>query len=380
MPNQWEEFAKGLIAGGTNFASGLIERSGKNQAEQQYQTGRKYIQDQYQSLLDSNKRLIDKANTNIGNDNEVLTQNKNVSLPPVDQQVQDSYEKIFAQTQTGLNDILMKLKNNKYGQEYAKGLEQLYGQLFSSPEYQIIQGKDNSITAINKKTLQTKELRKGTEKPDSWTYQDITTDNPDGSQTVTQYAIDKTNPNNKINMGSYTIPKDEPKLSGRTSRVGRTSRNNSEDGLSNKEVAFNNTMKAYEEAVKSGNEKKQEEIKQSFSDTWGRDIETSYQKWGYVPSNTKKSKDYLKKEVRDYDQFNEAYNQTYYRDKIGKGGQSMDSWFKTLYQAQNKETLDSWYDEMWNYLEGIGNQINDEVYNRIGKSLNSYYNDAVNKF
>lgn len=371
MPNQWEELAKGFINAGGTIGNAFIEKGIKNDAEEMNRKGREFLQNQTAKLNEWNMNLLANAN----GDNEVITQEKNVSTP-YEKTTQEDYNKIFQDTQIGINDIMTKLANNKYGKTYAEGLNSLYNQLFAKtqPEYEFIKGSDNSITAINKKTLQTKELRKGTEKPDSWTYQDIKTDNPDGSQTVTQFAIDKTNPDNKKTLGTYTIPKDEPKLTGR--RVSRTGRSNPEDGLTNKEIAFNNTMKAYEEAVKSGNEKRQGEIKQSFSDTWGRDIESSYQKWGYTPNSTKKNKSFLKDEVKDYDQFNEAYNQTYFRDKIGKGGQSLDSWFKTLYQAPNRETLDAWYDEMWDYLEGIGNQLDNEVYNRIGKSLNSYYNDA----
>jgi hypothetical protein len=163
--NQWNDFVNRVAPSLTNFGKAMwVEKPLREDAEQQNKIGRDFLYSQYQSLSDSNKRLIDKANTNIGNDNEVLTQNKNVSLPPVDQQVQDSYEKIFGQTQTGLNDILMKLKNNKYGQEYAKGLEQLYGQLFGKPEYKILDTKEGVI-AVNPNTLQSKVIKAYEKKP-----------------------------------------------------------------------------------------------------------------------------------------------------------------------------------------------------------------------
>lgn len=360
MPNQWEEFAKGLIAGGTNFASGLMERSSKNQAEEQYQTGRKYIQDQYQSLLDSNKRLIDKANTNIGNDNEVLTQNKNVSLLPVDQQVQDSYEKIFAQTQTGLNDVLMKLKNNKYGQEYAKGLEQLYGQLFSRPEYQIIQGKDNSIMAINKRNLQIKELKSGTDKEKNWTYQDITTDNPDGSQTVTQYAIDKNNPDNKKNLGTYTIPKKELK-SGVRSRGYRGSGIKTLDNITVKEKEIHSDLENYRKYEGKDDEKSLAE-KQRLQDKYtsmGMSIDDLNNEYEYTGKDIKKQKDFLQTKVKTSEQINDAYNQTY--DDIG-----MDNWWRDLESASGNDDFNGkvgWYE---NYLQTeIKPQVTSEIYRML---------------
>lgn len=162
MPNQWEELAKGFINAGGTVGNAFIEKGIKNDAEEMNRKGRQFLQDQTAKLNEWNMNLLANANK----DDEVITQRKNVSTP-YEQSTQDSYGKIFQDTQMKVNEYITKLANNKYGKTYAEGLDNLYKSMFGKPEYKIFDTKEG-LMAVNPSTLKSQMIREYEKKKPVW--------------------------------------------------------------------------------------------------------------------------------------------------------------------------------------------------------------------
>jgi len=188
----WNGILSGLYQGGSALAGGLIQKSQRNDAKKKYDEESDYIKGIYKSSLDNAQKILNPdppsapvteqttpPNFEYSYDNQIPPKQPTPTVDPTNTNDPNKVVEpgtpgtpgttgyktadgninmadLYTRREKGLSD----LQSMKYGEPYAKSLDRLYTDMMSTPktDWEIKEGKDGEFIAINKNTLQTKQL------------------------------------------------------------------------------------------------------------------------------------------------------------------------------------------------------------------------------
>lgn len=351
MPNQWKSLFEGITEGGQSFLKGLGIREQKNNASQLY--------DQTRQTYDKVNQLKSRAGEiimNMGNLNPVT------GFPQVEQKDNTAdISKLYGDIQSNYG----KLLQNPYGENYVNLLDKFYGQKPTKLEthgdktYQV--NADGTYKVIDSK----KEKKK-------YVLKEVTRDDGKGGYVTKQMWVNENDPNDIKEEGEYSTPKEEEKpVTGRGGfRGGRIK--NPMDDMTNKEKQMHSDLEAYRKAKEKGDSAEMNRLGDKFLNQ-GLNIDEINNEYDYTGKDLKKQTGFLKEKVRNTEQINEAYNETYRQ-------LSMDNWWNDLYGASDLNDFNNritWYED---YLQKqifpqVSKEVGAKLWSELQKAKAKIYND-----
>lgn len=171
--NEWNKVINGALQGGMQVAGALNQKANKDYAQSEFDTYKKGIMDQYNSLLQTNTQILSSAKDQLFNGldpQKELSQNIQSMQPaniPQEQMPQDplaGYNKLM--------DFQNKMTGNPYGEQYNKQAEGLYNTLLgkkNQPEYEVRE-IGGQLVRFDKNNPQKFEVVYGDKKPEKTVY------------------------------------------------------------------------------------------------------------------------------------------------------------------------------------------------------------------